>query len=54
MPPGAPRQNTFEHCSYCDFDSVCPAEREVLWQVARAAPPLAGYVGLVEPETADA
>ncbi len=52
--PGAPRQNTFEHCSCCDFDSVCPTEREVLWQVARAAPPLAGYVGLVELETADA
>ena len=52
--PGAPRQDTFEHCSRCDFDSVCPAEREVLWQVARAAPPLAGYAGLVEQETADA
>jgi len=51
--PGARRQDSFEHCSWCDFNTVCPAERDVLWQVARAAPVLAGYVGLVEPETAD-
>ncbi len=51
--PGARRQETFEHCSWCDFDAVCPVEREVLWRVARAAPVLAGYVGLVEPEPTD-
>ncbi len=51
--PGARRQESFEHCSWCDFDRVCPAERDVLWRVARAAPPLAGYVALVEPETND-
>ena len=51
--PAARRQDSFEHCSWCDFNTVCPAERDVLWQVARATPVLAGYVGLVEPETAD-
>jgi len=51
--PGARRQDTFEHCSWCDFNTICPAERDVLWRVARAAPVLAGYVGLVEPEVAD-
>ena len=51
--PGARRQDTFEHCSWCDFNTICPAERDVLWWVARAAPVLAGYVSLVEPEVAD-
>jgi RecB family exonuclease len=46
--PGEPRQESFEHCSWCDFNRICPAEREVLWRVARTAPALAGYVDLVE------
>jgi RecB family exonuclease len=52
--PGAARQGTFEHCSWCDFDPVCPADRDALWREARAAPTLAGYVGLVEPGVPDA
>lgn len=46
--PGEPRQESFEHCSWCDFDRICPLERDILWRVARTAPALAGYVGLVE------
>jgi RecB family exonuclease len=51
--PGARQQDSFEHCHWCDFDSVCPVERDVLWRVARAAPTLRRYVSLVEPEAID-
>ncbi|HXZ83291.1 MAG TPA: PD-(D/E)XK nuclease family protein [Acidimicrobiales bacterium] len=51
--PGARQQESFEHCRWCDFDTICPVERDVLWRVARAAPVLTSYVNLVEPETTD-
>ncbi|HVN50251.1 MAG TPA: PD-(D/E)XK nuclease family protein, partial [Acidimicrobiales bacterium] len=48
--PGAedPFRSTFENCTYCDFDPVCPNDRERAWQRVKGAPVLAGYVGLSE------
>ena len=36
----------FENCRYCDFDSLCPSRRSVLWSKKRSDPRLAGYVRL--------
>ena len=36
----------FENCRYCDFDSLCPSRRNVLWSRKRSDPRLADYVRL--------
>ena len=33
----------FENCRYCDFDSLCPSRRNVLWSRKRRDPRLADY-----------
>ena len=44
--PGEESQRSFENCAYCDFDSVCPARRDQIWQRKQGDPRLAGYAGL--------
>ena len=38
----------FENCRYCDFDSLCPSRRSVLWSRKRSDPRLADYLRLSE------
>ena len=49
--PGAEdtRFNSFANCTYCDFDPICPTDRDREWGQVRDAPELAGYVALAEP-----
>ncbi len=35
-----------ENCTYCDFDRICPASREILWERKSAAPELKPYLDL--------
>ncbi len=43
-----PHRNTFDNCKYCEFDPICPSDREPAWQRVRLAPGLADYVALSE------
>ena len=47
--PGQRRQGSFENCNYCDFDSLCPAYRDVSWRRKKADPRLSGYRDLAGP-----
>jgi ATP-dependent helicase/nuclease subunit B len=69
--PGVPGEETyrvdrptFENCAYCDFDRVCPADRERRWTTAMSTPevvpltslrsdPPASVAGLVTPRPLD-
>ncbi|HEY6623880.1 MAG TPA: PD-(D/E)XK nuclease family protein [Acidimicrobiales bacterium] len=42
--PGEKNKN----CKFCDFQSMCPGDREVSWNKVRDAPELASYVALTE------
>ena len=42
------RKNSFKNCTFCDFDRICPPERDREWDRVRPAPELAPYVGLAE------
>jgi hypothetical protein len=46
-------RHTFANCSYCDFDPICPTDRERAWLRVRDAPELADYVELSEGPDAD-
>ncbi len=39
---------TNKNCGYCEFDSICPADREEEWERVRADPALAEVVRLAE------
>lgn len=39
---------TNENCGYCDFDAICPADREEEWERVRADPALDDLVRLAE------
>ncbi|MCU1494368.1 MAG: nuclease family protein [Acidimicrobiaceae bacterium] len=54
MRPGERGFGGFEHCRWCDFDALCPADRDRYWSSACATPQLGAYVGLVEGEPAEA
>lgn len=41
-------RNTFSNCVYCDFDRLCPAERDEQWRAASQEPELATFVELAE------
>jgi ATP-dependent helicase/nuclease subunit B len=45
--------STFANCSYCDFDPICPTDREQAWERVKAAPVLSAYVELSEGDVAD-
>jgi hypothetical protein len=42
----------FEHCRWCPYDRVCPADRAEQWERVRPNPSLARYRALVEPAEA--
>ena len=47
--PGAPAdRGRFQNCRNCDFDRICPSNRDWLWDRKRQDPDLAGYVQLAE------
>ena len=46
-------QWTFDHCTWCEFDRVCPTSRGETWVKLRSAPELAGYRALAEGSLAD-
>jgi ATP-dependent helicase/nuclease subunit B len=43
----------FDHCANCDFDKVCPTDRDRRWAVARIAPEVAPVLLLREPPPPD-
>ena len=50
--PGEADWVSFKHCRYCEFNSLCPTNRDEVWESAREIPELESYVALVEPEDA--
>ena len=46
--PGKSGRGSFENCRYCDFDAVCPSQRDRERERVRQAPELADYVALSE------
>jgi ATP-dependent helicase/DNAse subunit B len=45
--PGPPGwEERPRNCQFCDFDRICPANRDVLWDRKRGNPELASYVNL--------
>ena len=46
--PGKSDRGSFDNCRYCDFDAVCPSQRDREWERVRHTPELADYVALSE------
>ena len=46
VPDGAPGSG-FENCLYCDFDRICPVNRDRMWDAKREDDAMSGYRGLV-------
>jgi hypothetical protein len=48
--PGAYQYHlgTFAHCAWCDFDAICPRDRDEEWERVRESPSLAAVRGLAE------
>ena len=46
--PGKPGNRGPENCTYCDFDRICPSNRERLWERKRSAPGMEPYIALIE------
>ena len=45
--PGSPDQSGRpRNCRYCDFDKICPSNRDVLWERKQGDPLLKAYMGL--------
>lgn len=42
-------RSTWENCTYCAFDRVCPTTRSEQWVALRRAPTVARYAALVDP-----
>jgi len=40
----------FTHCGFCDYERVCPTNRDDLWEGVRLSGALAGYVALADPD----
>lgn len=40
---------TFENCRYCDFDRLCPSDRDRRWSIVREAREAAPIVALGQP-----
>ncbi len=45
--PGPPGQEGPENCQYCDFDRVCPTNRDLTWDRKMGDPEFAQYVRLL-------
>ncbi|HEX4903459.1 MAG TPA: PD-(D/E)XK nuclease family protein [Acidimicrobiales bacterium] len=41
-------RGNFEHCAWCEFDPICPRDRDDEWRGAREHPDLASLVALLE------
>ncbi|MDZ7673716.1 MAG: PD-(D/E)XK nuclease family protein [Acidimicrobiales bacterium] len=41
-------RGTHEHCAWCDFDAICPRDRDEEWERVRLAPSLARLTRLAE------
>jgi len=41
-------RNTFQNCVWCDYDRLCPAERDDQWWAASQEPELASFLELAE------
>jgi len=52
--PGPRNQYTFDNCRFCDFDRLCPPDRDAFWETAKTSEELSPFVSLVEPEQIDA
>ncbi|HLX78607.1 MAG TPA: PD-(D/E)XK nuclease family protein, partial [Acidimicrobiales bacterium] len=52
--PGPRNQHMFDNCRFCDFDRLCPSDRDAFWESARTSGELSRFVSLVEPEEIDA
>jgi RecB family exonuclease len=48
--PGQRGRGSFDNCRYCDFDSLCPAYRDVSWRRKKADPRLSRYRELASPD----
>ncbi len=48
--PGPQSQGVHEHCRFCPYTTLCPADRGATWQRKRGAPEIATYRALAEPE----
>ena len=46
--PGKPGNRGPANCTYCDFDRICPSNRERLWERKRSAPGMEPYLALAE------
>jgi ATP-dependent helicase/nuclease subunit B len=46
--PGEPRDGGFAGCMWCDFDMVCPANRDRQWAAKRTGPELAPVADLLD------
>ena len=47
--PGQAGQRGPANCQFCDFNTLCPARREEMWERKKSDPSLAGYVSLSAP-----
>jgi ATP-dependent helicase/nuclease subunit B len=50
--PGVADFFGFSHCGYCDYQRVCPTNRDDVWEGVRLSGALADYVALADPDPA--
>ena len=48
--PGTSPTAAFDNCAYCDFNSLCPMDRDRLWQSKCGDEQLSNYANLVQDE----
>ena len=46
--PGKAGNRGPENCTFCDFDRICPSNRERLWERKRSAPGMGPYTALLD------
>ena len=51
--PGKPRAESFENCSSCPYDSICPPDRDVRWALERQSPGAAPALDVLEAPVPD-
>ena len=51
--PGKLGRDGFDNCRRCEFDSICPKDRDRAWDRVRTDPAVASYATLAEPELVD-
>jgi len=47
------RRPTFANCTYCDFDRLCPTDRDRRWALAQEAPEIGPVRALIEEPAAN-